>query len=161
MWVAEARLASPTGLCHREKRGTAYIYIYIYIFVLKKDLLQYCLLLSLLGKCYCLINFFLAFVTNRLNNVSINFTVSNLIFVQQDATVFSLLYFCTQLYMFRMLTPIIRSSYNCNYSFWHWSTGSATIRESGWPTPEAVITVVRAPDDGCQHPKHVELRTEI
>jgi len=27
--------------------------------------------------------------------------------------------------------------------------------------PEAVITVVRAPDDGCQHPKHVELPTEI
>ena len=23
------------------------------------------------------------------------------------------------------------------------------------------ITVVRAPDDGCQHPKHVELLTEI
>jgi len=29
--------------------------------------------------------------------------------------------------MFRVLTPIIRSSYNCNYSFWHWSVGSATI----------------------------------
>ena len=41
---------------------------------------------------------------------------------------FSLLYFCRQLCMFRMLTPIIRSSYNCNYSFWHWSTGSTTIR---------------------------------
>jgi len=27
--------------------------------------------------------------------------------------------------------------------------------------PEAVITVVRAPDDGCQHPKHVELLTEM
>jgi len=27
--------------------------------------------------------------------------------------------------------------------------------------PEAVITVVRAPDDGCQHPKHVELPIEI
>ena len=27
--------------------------------------------------------------------------------------------------------------------------------------PEAVITVVRAPDDGCQHPKHVELPTEM
>ena len=25
--------------------------------------------------------------------------------------------------------------------------------------PEAVITVVRAPDDGCQHPKNVELPT--
>jgi len=27
--------------------------------------------------------------------------------------------------------------------------------------PEAVITVVRVPDDGCQNPKHVELPTEI
>jgi len=27
--------------------------------------------------------------------------------------------------------------------------------------PEAVITVVLVPDDGCQHPKHVELPTEI
>jgi len=27
--------------------------------------------------------------------------------------------------------------------------------------PEAVITVVPAPDDGCQHPKHVELPTEM
>jgi len=27
--------------------------------------------------------------------------------------------------------------------------------------PEAVITVVRAPEDGCLHPKHVELPIEI
>ena len=40
---------------------------------------------------------------------------------------FSLLYFCRQLYTFRVLTPIIRSSYNCNYSFWYWLTGSTTI----------------------------------
>jgi len=51
-----------------------------------------------------------------------------LIIVQQDATVFSLLYLCRQLYMFRVLTPIIRSSYNCNYSFWHWSTAINKIR---------------------------------
>jgi len=48
-----------------------------------------------------------------------------LITVQQDATVFSLLHFCRQLYMFRVLTPIIRSSYSCNYCFWHWSAGSS------------------------------------
>ena len=53
---------------------------------------------------------------------------SNLITVQQDVTVFSLLYFCRQLYMFRVLT---------------------------------LLTTVRAPDDGCQHLKHVELPTEI
>jgi len=44
---------------------------------------------------------------------------SNLITVQKDATVFSLLHLCRQLYMFRMLTPIIRSWYSCNYSFWY------------------------------------------
>jgi len=54
--------------------------------------------------------------------------IRNILTVKQDATVFSLLHFCRQLYMFRVLTPIIRSWYSCNYSFWHWSTGSATIR---------------------------------
>jgi len=34
--------------------------------------------------------------------------------------------------MFWVLTPIIRSSYNCNYSFWHWSTRSATVRSGCW-----------------------------
>ena len=94
---------------------------------------------------------------------------------------FSLLHFCRQLHMFRVLTPIIRGWYNCNYSFWYWLTGSTTIRSRCWvgtdscapygsntyrtihmnQYSEAVITVVRAPDDGCQHPKHVELPTEM
>ena len=51
-------------------------------------------------------------------------------------TVFSLLYFCRQLYMFRVLSPIIRSSYNCNYSFWNWWTGSTTFR------PRMVVDLV-------------------
>jgi hypothetical protein len=43
------------------------------------------------------------------------------IIVQQDATIYSLLYFCKLLYMFRVGTSlIIRSTYNCNYSIWHW-----------------------------------------
>jgi len=42
---------------------------------------------------------------------------SNLIIIQQDVTVFSSLYFCRQLYMFGVLTPIIRNWYSCNYSF--------------------------------------------
>jgi len=46
--------------------------------------------------------------------------------------IFNSLHFCRQLYMFRLLTPIIRSSYSCNYSFWHWSTGSTTIRSLCW-----------------------------
>jgi len=40
--------------------------------------------------------------------------------VQNNATVFRFLYFCRQLYMFRVLTPNIRSSYSCNYSLWCW-----------------------------------------
>jgi len=44
------------------------------------------------------------------------------IIVQQDTTMYSLLYFCKLLYMFRVVTPpIIRSTYKCNYSIWHWS----------------------------------------
>jgi hypothetical protein len=44
------------------------------------------------------------------------------IIVQQDATMYSFLYFCKLLYMFRVVTPpIIRSTYNCNYSIWRWS----------------------------------------
>jgi len=44
------------------------------------------------------------------------------IIVQQDATIYSLLYFCKLLYMFRVVTPLnIRSTYNCNYSIWYWS----------------------------------------
>jgi len=43
------------------------------------------------------------------------------IIVQQHATIYSLLYFCKLLYLFRVVTPpIIRSTYNCNYSIWHW-----------------------------------------
>ena len=53
---------------------------------------------------------------------------SNLIIVQKDVTVFSLLYFCRQLYIFRVLTSIIRKSYNCNYSFWYWLTRPTPIR---------------------------------
>ena len=42
--------------------------------------------------------------------------------VQQYATIYSLLYFCKLLYMFLVVTPpIIRSTYNCNCSIWHWS----------------------------------------
>jgi len=57
---------------------------------------------------------------------------SNWIVVQQDATIFSLLYFCRQLYLFWVLTPIVRSLYNCNYSFWHLQTGSTSIRLRCW-----------------------------
>jgi len=92
-----------------------------------------------------------------------------LIIVQQDATIYSLLYFCKLLYMFRVVTPpIIRSTYNCNHSTWHGQTVSATIRcggevgtssnlsttadssRDGLTVPGAVFTVISAPDDGCR-----------
>ena len=47
---------------------------------------------------------------------------SRSIIVQQDATMHSPLYFCILLQMIRVVTPpIIRSTYNCDYSIWHWS----------------------------------------
>jgi len=56
---------------------------------------------------------------------------SNLLTAQQDAT-YSVYYISVGSYVFRMLTPIIRGSYICNYSFWYWLTGSATIRSRCW-----------------------------
>jgi len=42
--------------------------------------------------------------------------------VRKDATIYGLLYFYKLLYMLWMVTPlIIRSTYNCHYSIWHWS----------------------------------------
>jgi len=103
---------------------------------------------------------------------------SMLIIVQRDATTYSLLYFCKLLYMFRAVTPpIIRSTYNCNYNIWHCSNSlgylplwwcvptvppQRKVAETVWAVPEAVITVICAPDDGWSyHPKHVEPFTEI
>jgi len=81
------------------------------------------------------------------------------IIVQQDGTMYSLLYFCKLLYMFWVVTPpIIRSTCNCNYSIWHWSNHLCYFPQ--WP--DAVITVTCAPDDGWSyHSKHVEQFTEI
>ena len=56
---------------------------------------------------------------------------------------FSLLYFCRQLYMFRVLTPIIRSWYSCNYSFWYWLTGSNTIRFRCWVGTDSCVSYCR------------------
>ena len=65
----------------------------------------------------------------------------------------SLLHFCRQLYMFRVLTPIM-SSYNCNYSFWYWLTGSTTIRSRRWVGTDPVyyIYVGSSTCFGCWHP---------
>ena len=65
---------------------------------------------------------------------------SSLITVQQDATVFSLLHSCRQLYLFRVMTPIIRSWYSCNYSFWQWLTGSITISSRCWVGTDSCVS---------------------
>ena len=64
----------------------------------------------------------------------------SLITVRQDATVFSLLHFCRQLYVFRVLTPVIRSSYKCNYSFWYWLNGSATVCSRCWVGTDSCVS---------------------
>jgi hypothetical protein len=68
------------------------------------------------------------------------------------------------LYMFRVVpSPIIRSANNCIYSISYlshrycymplsWKSWKVTV----WQIPDAVDTVVYAPDDGWKyHPKHV------
>jgi len=62
------------------------------------------------------------------------------IIVQRDATIYSLLHFSKLLYVFRVVTPsIIRSTYNCNHSIWHWSNRLCYLPLS-WSSS--------APDDG-------------
>jgi hypothetical protein len=70
------------------------------------------------------------------------------IIVQQDATIYSLLYICKLLYMFRVVTPpIIRSTYNCDYSIVPIAPPERKVAERVLPVPDAVITVICAPDN--------------
>ena len=76
--------------------------------------------------------------------------------------------------MFRVsTTPIIRSTQNCNYSLRYcavtslqrgqaWPRWREVAALKIWPVPEAVVTVLCTPDDGCGwHPKHVEWTCRI
>ena len=76
--------------------------------------------------------------------------------------------------MFRVsTTPIIRSTQNCNYSLRYGSYFLCSYLPPTWPSlatfeggscrvPEAVVTVLCTPDDGCVwHPKHVEWTCRI
>jgi hypothetical protein len=74
--------------------------------------------------------------------------------------------------MFRVvLPPIIRNAYNCIYSIWYlshrycylplswksWNRFAPPTAVTVWQIPDAVDTVVCAPDDEWKyHPKHVE-----
>jgi hypothetical protein len=88
------------------------------------------------------------------------------------------IYIWKLLYMFWMLlSPIIRSECNCIYSIWYLSHRYCCLPLSGkswnsstkqqiavtvWQIPDAVDTVVFAPDDGWRyHLKHVEQFSDI
>ena len=82
----------------------------------------------------------------------------------------SIYYYASSLYMFRVsTTPIFRSTQNCNYSLWYCAAASlqhgqawprwreVAAHKKIWPVPEAVVTVLCTPEDGCGwHPKHVQ-----
>ena len=87
----------------------------------------------------------------------------------------SIYYSASSLYVFRVSnTHIVRSTQNCNYSLWYWSYFLCSYLPSNvakltWPRwrevaalPEAVVTVLCTPNDGCfWHPKHVEWTCRI
>jgi hypothetical protein len=70
-----------------------------------------------------------------------------------------------------VLSPIIRSAYNCIYSIWYlshrycylplsWKSWQVAV--TVWQIPDAVDTVVCASDDGWKyHPKHVQQFPDI
>jgi len=86
----------------------------------------------------------------------------------------SIHYSASSLYMFWVsTTPIIRRTQNCNYSLRYSAATSLQLDQFGhvggrqlnkkiWPVPEAVVTVLCTPDDGCGwHTKHVEWTCRI
>jgi len=86
----------------------------------------------------------------------------------------SIYYSASSLYMFRVSnSPIITSTRKCNYSLQYWShfcTATSLQRGHAWPrwrevvapVPEAVVTVLCTPEDGCGwHRKYVEWTCRI
>jgi len=90
----------------------------------------------------------------------------------------SIYYSASSLYMFRLsTTPIIRSTQKCNYSLRYWSyflysylpltwvswpRWREVAAQKIWLLPEAVVTVLCTPVDGCVwHPKHVQWTCRI
>ena len=78
----------------------------------------------------------------------------------------SIYYSARSLCMFRVpTTPIIRSTQNSNHSLRYWLyflLAWPRWREVAAPVPEAVVTVLCTPDDGCGwHPKHAEWTCRI
>ena len=74
-------------------------------------------------------------------------------------------YSTSSLYMFRVSTTPISSTQNCNYSL-RYCAATSLQRGQVCPhwrgVPEAVVTVLCTPHDGCGwHPKHVEWTCRI
>jgi len=76
--------------------------------------------------------------------------------------------------MFRVSTTPIISTQNCNYSLRYWCSylppswprawprWREVTAQKIWPVPEAVVTVLCTPEDGCGwHAKHVEWTCRI
>jgi len=106
------------------------------------------------------------------NEIIKQVTSSWSLFIQLQSSLFTNLQ-ANSLSMFQVsTTPITRSTQNCNYSLRYWSYFLCSYLPPMWPTwpcwrevaaqkiwpvPEAVVTVLCTPDDGCGwHPKHVK-----
>ena len=86
--------------------------------------------------------------------------------VQQDASISSLFIYCKV----TLITPIIRCTQNCNYSLGYrsynrcsyliptwptWPRCNEVAEPMIWPVPEAVVTVLFTPDDGCNDTRNM------
>jgi len=82
------------------------------------------------------------------------------------------IYICKLLYMFRVVSPpIIRASYHCIYSIWHfwdrycylsWTSRTWLVAVTVSLVPDTVDTVIWAPDDGWRYyPKHAQQFADI
>ena len=86
------------------------------------------------------------------------------IIVQQDETMYSLLYFFKQLYIFLVVPPPSGTHITVITASGTGQINSSTFHYRGGvgPVPDAVIAVICFPDDGWgYHPKHVEQFAEI
>ena len=64
---------------------------------------------------------------------------------------YSLLYFCKQFYMFRVVPPpIIRSTCNCNYGIWHWSDRTCYLPLS-WRSRNSLSSESSKTADGSKY----------
>jgi len=86
-----------------------------------------------------------------------NFNKNILIYIQQDAALYSSFFFWKLLYMFRVVPPpIIRSANNCIYSIWYLSHSYCylPLLWKSWKWFECAV-------GGVHHPQHTQTQTLI